>query len=79
MIYTTTSSAPGIGIGPFSVLIAEDRKEFRTNGDTHAKGMGLIIVLITVLAGAILARPPAWKVLQAIHFKDVGTIMVCNL
>ena len=58
---------------PFSVLIAEDRKEFGTNDDTHAKGMGLIIVLITVLVGGILARPLAWKVLHAIPMKNVGT------
>ena len=67
--YTTTSSATL----PFSVLIAEDRKEFGTNDDTHAKGMGLIIVLITVLVGGILARPLAWKVLHAIPMKNVRT------
>lgn len=65
------SNAPGNG--PFSVLIAEDGKEFRTNDDTHAKGVGLIIVLITVLVGGILARPPAGKVLQAIPMKNGRT------
>lgn len=65
------SNAPGND--PFSVLIAEDRKEFGTNNDTHAKGMGLIIVLITVLLGGILARPLAWKVLHAIPMKNVRT------